>query len=208
MNDNWHELISQPRYKVKVERDVIIPSRDGVPIAADIYYPDSNERFPALVGISPYGKDVQKLPIGDYPTDTKLMNGGIEGGNSDYIVERGYVHILADSRGSGQSGGAYRVFTQKEFESGYDVIEWAAKQPWCNGNVGLFGMSYFAMIQYGIAALNPPHLKAIFPHDGAADIYRHWAYHGGIMDLGFAQHWWPMVLAHTLDTLGGRTAHR
>ena len=87
MARDWHELISQPRYKVKVERDVIIPSRDGVPIAADIYYPDSSERFPALVGISPYGKDVQKLPIGDYPTDTKLMNGGTEGGNTDDIVE-------------------------------------------------------------------------------------------------------------------------
>ena len=199
MAKDWRESISQPKYKVKCKKDVAIPSRDGVPIAADIYYPDSSERFPALLGISPYGKDVQKLPIRDYPTDTKLMNGGIEGGNTEYIVERGYVHILADCRGTGRSGGAYRVFTQKEFESACDVIEWAARQPWCNGNVGLFGMSYFAMIQYGIAALNPPHLKAIFPHDGAADIYRHWAYHGGILDLGFVQHWWPMVLAHTLE---------
>ena len=104
MSKDWRESISQPKYEMKVKRDVAIPSRDGVTIAADIYYPDSSERFPVLLGMSPYGKDVQKLPIRDYPTDTKLMNGGIKGGNTEYFVERGYVHILADCRGTGRSG--------------------------------------------------------------------------------------------------------
>jgi len=199
MGTDWHEMVSQPKYKVKAKKDLTVPTRDGVRLAADIYYPDAEGKFPALVGLSPYGKDVQKLPIADFPTDTKLMNGGIESGDTDYFVSRGYVHVLADCIGTGDSEGAYRVFTQREFESGYDLIEWVARQPWCNGSVGMFGMSYFAMIQYGVASLSPPHLKAIFPHDAAADIYRHWAYHGGILDLGFLQHWWPMVLAHTLE---------
>ena len=198
MKVDWHELVSQPKYKVKVKRDVTIPMRDGIHLAADIYYPDAAGKFPALLGISPYGKDVQKLPVRDFPTDTKLQNGGIESGNTEYFVSRGYVHILADCRGTGNSEGVYGVFAEKEFQDGYDLIEWIAQQPWCNGNVGMLGMSYFAMIQYGVAGQNPPHLKAIFPHDAAADMYRHWAYHGGILTLGFCQHWWPSVLANAV----------
>jgi len=199
MSADWHELVSQPKYKVKVKKNVTIPMRDGIHLAADIYYPDADGKFPALLGISPYGKEVQKLPIRDFPTDTKLQNGGIESGNTEYFVSRGYVHIIADCRGTGHSEGVYGVFTKKEFEDGYDLIEWIAHQPWCNGNVGMLGMSYFAMIQYGVAAQNPPHLKAIFPHDGAADMYRHWAYHGGILTLGFFQHWWSSVLANAVE---------
>lgn len=199
MKNDWHKMVSQTKYKVKEAKDIAIPTRDGTKIAADIYHPDSNEKFPALLGISPYGKEIQKLPVPEFPTDTKLMSSGIECGITEYFVSRGYVHILADSRGTGHSEGSYGVFTTKEFEDGYDIIEWAAQQPWCNGNVGFLGMSYFAMIQYGIAAQNPPHLKAIFPHDAAADMYRDWAYHGGILTLGFFQHWWQSVLAHTVD---------
>jgi predicted acyl esterase len=199
LNANWQEMVSQPKYRMKVKKDVAIPMRDGINIAADIYYPDADSKFPVLIGISPYGKDIQRLPIKDFPTDTKLQNGGIEAGNSEFFVSRGYVHILADCRGISGSEGVYGVFTQKEFEDGYDIVEWAAKQPWCNGNAGMLGMSYFAMIQYGIAAKNPPHLKAIFPHDAASDMYRHWAYHGGILTLGFFQHWWPQVIAHDVE---------
>jgi predicted acyl esterase len=201
MGADWHDLVSQPKYNMKVKKDVAVPVRGGIHLAADIYYPDAQGKFPALIGFSPYGKEIQKLPIGDYPTDSKFGNGGIESGQTEYFVSRGYVHILADCIGTGHSEGAFRVFTKKEFETAHDLIEWAAQQPWCNGNVGLLGMSYFAQIQYGIAAERPPHLKAIFPHDAAADIYRHWAYHGGILDLGFCHHWWPQVLVQKLETL-------
>jgi len=201
MSADWHDRLSQPKYTMKVKKDLAVPVRGGIKLAADVYYPDAPGKFPALIGFSPYGKEMQKLPIGDYPTDTKFGNGGIESGQSEYFVSRGYVHILADCIGTAHSEGSYRVFTKAEFETAADLIEWTARQPWCDGNIGLLGMSYFAMIQYGIAAQRPPHLKAIFPHDAAADIYRHWGYHGGILDLGFCHHWWPQVLIQKLERM-------
>jgi predicted acyl esterase len=86
------------------------------------------------------------------------------------------------------------VFGSKEQQDGYDLVEWIAKQPWCNGNVGMLGMSYFGMIQLLVAAQRPPHLKAIFPVDAATDMYRHWGYHGGILHLSFLATWWDSSL--------------
>lgn len=182
-----------------VRKDVRIRMRDGVHVCVDIYYPEAEGRFPALLGMSCYGKDIQKLPVPDYPTDAVLGNGGIESGDSEYFVSRGYVHVIADSRGTGLSEGAYRVLARKEQEDGYDVIEWMAAQPWCNGNVGMLGMSYFAMIQYLIAAQNPPHLKAICPVDASADQYRHFNRHGGLLDIVFPFQWWGHILAHAVE---------
>ncbi|MFC2013420.1 CocE/NonD family hydrolase [Chloroflexota bacterium] len=201
MSTDWHELLSQPKYKVKGEKDIYIVMRDGTRLAADIYYPDAEGRFPALLSYSCYGKDVQKLPVPQFPVDAKMGNGGIEAGDTDYFVSRGYVHVIADTRGTGLSEGGYRFFSKKEQEDGYDLVEWIAKQPWCNGNVGMLGMSYFAMIQYLVAAQNPPHLKAIFAYSAATDIYRQWAYHGGILDYGMSFQWWTHVPAHTIEPL-------
>ena len=194
MNTDWHELLSRPQYRTKTEKHVFVGMRDGVRIAVDIYRPDASVKVPALLGISPYGKDVQKLPIFEYPTDRDLGNGGIEAGDTDYFVSRGYAHVIADARGTGASEGSYGVFTGKEQQDGYDIVEWIAKQPWCDGNVGMLGMSYFGMIQLLVAAQQPPHLKAIFPVDAATDMYRHWAYHGGILHLSFLSTWWDSSL--------------
>lgn len=201
MSKNWRELVSQPKYKVKVEKNVFITMRDGTRLAADIYRPDTEGKFPALLGTSPYSKDVQKLPVPRGPSDQIKGNGGIEAGDTEYFVSRGYIHVIADARGTGFSEGGYRFFTKKEQEDGYDLIEWIGTQPRCNGNVGMLGMSYFGMIQYYIAALNPPHLRAIFPVDACTDMYRQWAYHGGIMNTTFALRLWTMIVAHTLDPL-------
>ncbi|MDP2932495.1 MAG: CocE/NonD family hydrolase [Chloroflexota bacterium] len=202
MAADWHDLVSQPKYKLKVEKNVMVPMRDGTRIAIDIYHPDARGKFPALLSTANYSKDVQALPIPKgTPIDFRLGNGGIEAGNSEYFVSRGYVHVNADARGTGFSEGQYGFLGRKEQEDGYDLIEWMAKQPWCSGNVGMLGMSYFAMIQYLIAGLNPPHLKAIFPFEGTHDIYRSFCYHGGIFDFGFFFQWWPHLTAHTMEPL-------
>lgn len=109
------------------------------------------------------------------------------------------MHVIADSRGTGLSEGAYRVLTKEEQDDGYDLIEWIASQPWCNGNVGMLGMSYFAWMQYLFAAQNPPHLKAICPVDAATDFYRHLCYHGGILNIGFPFQWWEHILANAVS---------
>ncbi len=202
MNADWHDLVSQPKYKMKVKRDVFVPTRDGTRLAVNIYYPDAEGKFPALLSYSHYGKDIQDLPIPKgTPTNFRTGNGGIEAGNSKYFASRGYVHVSADARGTGHSEGAWRLATTKEQEDGYDLVEWIARQPWCNGNIGMLGMSSFAMIQYLVAAQKPPHLKAIFPFEGSTDFYRSFGYRGGIFDFGFFFQWWHHIPAHTIEPL-------
>jgi predicted acyl esterase len=202
MNRDWHELVSQPRYEVRLSADVPLKARDGRRLFADIYRPDAEGKFPALLALSPYGKDMQRLPcpLGG-PIDILRGTGGLEAGISDYFVTRGYVHVIADVGGIGDSEGGYTFFGKQEQEDGYDIVEWIAKQSWCNGNVGMVGMSYFAMIQYLVAAQQPPHLKAIFAHDGATDLYRHFCYHGGILNVGIHIDIWRILCTHMTQPL-------
>src|SRR3989304_2356745 len=136
MTQDCHSRLSQPQYRTKAEENVWVTMREGVRLCLDISHPYVEGKFPALLSTSPYSKEVQKLPVYDYPTDRELGNGGIEAGNTEYFVSRGYVHVIADARGTGYSEGAYRVYNMKEQQDGYDLVEWLAKTSWCNGNVG------------------------------------------------------------------------
>ena len=181
MASRGQEQISQPTYKIKVEKDVHFKMRDGVRISADIYRPDAEGKFPALLALSPYGKEQQCIIIPPQTFDSPLWDGMVEAGNTDYIVPRGYAHVVADIRGTGDSEGEYvGLFCKEEGPDGYDLVESIAKQPWCDGNVGMIGMSYFGMTQLQAAAERPPHLKAICPFQTSADLYR-FAYDGGIL---------------------------
>jgi putative CocE/NonD family hydrolase len=173
--------------------------RDGVKLCADIYYPDASGMFPALLAVSPYGKELQMLPDPVRPYDFYHGAGGVEAGKTEFWVSRGYAHVIVDTRGSGHSEGSYCFYGKKEHEDGYDLVEWIAKQPWCNGNVGMIGMSYFAVMQYHTAAQNPPHLKAIAPCEGLTDRYRQSCYHGGILNYGFYVRWWPLLAVPSFE---------
>ena len=178
---------SQPVYGMVKEYNVLVPTRHGSRIACDIYRPDGEGPFPALLAMGPYGKEGQVLPIPPLPFSADYAH--IEAGNSQYFTSRGYVHVIADCFGTGHSEGQYDICSEKEQQAGYDLIEWIAAQPWCNGNVGMVGVSYYAFIQYLLAAQQPPHLKAIFPHDGWTDMYRDVAHHGGILMHGWLRVW-------------------
>ena len=157
--ETWQELISQPVYKVKVEKEVYIKMRDGVRLAADIFRPDAEGKFPALLAMSPYSKDTQAIPIPPQPLGKPLWNGSLEAGNSNYLVSRGYAHVVLDVRGTGNSEGEWlNMYSKEEAEDGYELVEWIARQDWCDGNVGMVGISYFARIQYQVAALQPPNV--------------------------------------------------
>jgi putative CocE/NonD family hydrolase len=188
MKEDWHKFVSQPKYDVFLEEDVWVAMRDGIRLCVDIYRPNAQDRFPALVSWSQeYGKDSQKLPTNPkwQPSDYIRGNGGHEGGEQWYFVPRGYVQVIPDVRGMGKSEGDFKsIFS----DDAYDLIEWIAEQPWCNGNVGMIGMSAFAMAQYVIAAEKPPHLKAIFPFEAITDFYRHAFYQGGIFNYYFYLH--------------------
>ena len=184
---DWHEFISQPTYdKTKELKDIFIPMRDGVKLACDIYYPDADGKFPALIAFQAFGKNHEDLQFRFPPQarPSQLWDGGLEGGNTSYLVARGYGHVVVDARGTGDSeGDYYGVMGSGRGGEGrdiYDVIEWIAQQPWCDGNVGMIGISYLAAMQVLAAGEHPPHLRAIFPEGGHFDMYE-MCYQGGIM---------------------------
>jgi uncharacterized protein len=184
MQKDWQELISKPEYEVILEEDVWVTMRDGVRLSVDVYRPRAEGKFPGLVSFSWYGKESQKLPTNSTYriSDAPRGNGGHECGEQGYFVPRGYVEVIPDVRGVGKSEGEYTIDWAND---GYDLIEWMAQQPWCNGNVGMAGMSAFGWAQYFVAATQPPHLKAIFPFEALTDRYRHHHYHGGIFNHYF-----------------------
>lgn len=170
--------LSQPEYKVKLDKDVYVTMRDGVRVAVDVYRPDAPRKFPALYASSPFQKNLTYLPA--VPSIHMRETNDI-----DWFVSRGYVYVHADIRGCGVSEGMWRFHSKEEQNDHYDLIEWMAKQPWCTGRVGMIGESYYGWTQWSAAATQPPHLVTIIPFDAGADMYRDVVYHGGIIGMGF-----------------------
>lgn len=161
--------LSEPQYAVHHDLDVAVPVRDGISLLADVHRPDAEGRFPVLVAASPYPRQIQ---------DLGAPMGFIEAGNTAFWVSRGYVHVIANVRGTGGSGGEFGFFDAAERRDMHDLVEWAATQPWCDGNVGMIGISYFAMTQLEAAVERPPHLKAIFPVAVTSDLFEAASHHG------------------------------
>jgi len=190
---------SVPTYEVLCLPNVSIPLADGTVLSGDLYRPKADGSYPALIAWSPYTKELQStglpLPINEV---------GVVG----YIVTRGYCHLTVNARGTGKSaGGRVESFSPCEQKDVAEVIEWAAGQPWCDGNIGMVGMSYFAAIQYLAAAQHPPHLKAIFPYLGFTDLYRHFVSRGGTFHSDFFATYYTFVGATQKVTVPPRVRH-
>lgn len=146
------------------ERDVFVPMRDGTKLCVDIYRPDTQEKLPALLAFAIYNKELmgpataESLP--PQPAWAPLWYGLLEAGDTHFLVSRGYVHVIGNPRGVSKSEGG----GSREYDS-YDLIQWMAEQPWCDGNVGMIGISGFGAEQLHVARQQPPALKAIFPFD-------------------------------------------
>jgi len=190
-------------YKLRIERDVDVLMRDGARLKADVFRPDDGGRFPAIVNLGPYQKDKLWVPP---PTLEEKPNPYMnwETVNPEWWVPKGYAAVRVDGRGSGKSPGQCEPWSLAEAIDFYDAIEWAAAQPWCNGNVGLSGISYYAINQWFVANLQPPSLKAIIPWEGFADIYRDALFHGGILSV-FMTNWFTAHLMH--HALGRASQH-
>ena len=175
--------LSQPEFDIRQTDNVGIPVRDGVVLMADLFQPDTEGRFPALLSFSPYPRQIQNVgaPLGF-----------IEAGATDFFVPRGYAQVIANARGTCGSGGAWTFLDQQERDDLYDLIEWIAAQPWCDGNVGMLGVSYFGMAQLAAAVTRPPHLKAIAPLLTTDDLYEA-VWHNGLLNSGFISAWLPAV---------------
>jgi predicted acyl esterase len=184
---------SEPRYASISDYEARIPLRDGVRLAADVIRPHAGGlKFPALVTTSVYTRQLQRSVI---------ALGQNEAGVSEFWAPRGYAHVIVDVRGSNDSEGIYDLFGAQEQQDLYDIIEWVAAQPWCDGNVGMSGISYMGRTQLFAAEQQPPHLKAIFPYDASCDFYRDACFHGGIA-TNFTTHWTQFVM--NLNMTSGR----
>ncbi|KIW95033.1 uncharacterized protein Z519_03614 [Cladophialophora bantiana CBS 173.52] len=185
-----------------IERDVPISMDDGLVLRADVFRPDSGAH-PVIMTLGPYGKGVP-YRVGFKPQWEWLIStypDVLPGSSREYMnwetvdpetwVPWGYICIRVDSRGAGRSPGYLDVFSPREIRDYYEAIEWAGTQPWSNGKVGLSGISYYAITQWLVASLQPPHLTAMIPWEGAADCYRDIARHGGIQSNAFFEAWYP-----------------
>ncbi|MDG6998220.1 MAG: CocE/NonD family hydrolase [Nitrososphaerota archaeon] len=182
---------SERKFGVLIQNDVKIKTRDGKNLNSDIFRPNAEGKFPAILGIHPYLSN-QSPPIrpkanstsaGGWASGVEKPNSTMEAGDPEFYSRRGYAHVICNVRGTDLSEGMYDFIGEHELNDVYDVIEWIASQPWCNGKVGMFGVSYFGWIQQFAATTNPPHLKCIFGPYAATDFYRDMAYHGGIFSL-------------------------
>ncbi|KAK3112421.1 hypothetical protein LTR53_011326 [Teratosphaeriaceae sp. CCFEE 6253] len=176
---------------VVYERDTVILVRDGVKLYADIFRPAGAEEntFPAIIPYSPYGK----TGSGPYHYDTMApYRAGIDIGHTSGYEKfegpdpaewcaRGYAIINIDARGTGDSEGVIAMWGLQEAEDVHDVIDWASKQPWCNGSVAMAGNSWLSMSQVNFAArLSHAALKCIAPWEAQTDVYRQLVTRGGV----------------------------
>jgi hypothetical protein len=166
-------LPAQPEYVV--EKDVWIPLRDGVRLQADVWRPRGEGKFPTLVYRTPYNRSAGQSD------------------NSIYAkaVRRGYAVVMVDVRGRYGSEGDYLPY-QQEGKDGFDTIEWAAVQPWSNGAVGTFGLSYPGAVQWLAAMEQPPHLKAMVPAM-TFSTPRNFFYSGGVFDMSWIGWIWNNI---------------
>ena len=182
--------------RMEITWDVPVPMRDGVKLYVNVFKPEgaSGQKLPVIFTFSPYGKHGTKsfksfheqgvstgVPEDEFPSDYTAW----EAPDPITWTKKGFIVINGDSRGSWGSEGNLEVWGRQEGKDGHDVIEWAAAQPWSNGNVGMMGVSYLAVVQWVIAEINPPHLKCFVPWHGFTDLYRDYSYHGGIPETNF-----------------------
>ena len=132
---------------VSVENNLAVPMRDGVKLYANVYRPDVSGSFPVVLTRLPYGKDEPYcfMPV-----------------HGRYWAKKGYACVVQDVRGKYASEGTFEPFVN-EANDGYDTIDWIARQPWCDGNIGMTGESYFGYTQLAAATMNHPNLKCIAP---------------------------------------------
>ena len=170
-------MATQMGQAITVDFDVPARMRDGTILRANIYRPAGEGKWPVLLTRLPYGKD---LPLG-----TSIMDPA-------QVARRGYVVIVQDTRGRLASEGEWAPFINEGLD-GVDTIEWAAQLPYSDGNVGMYGISYFGFTQWASAVYNPSALKAMVPVQTWNDPFNGLYFRGGALELGTAGHWQLMM---------------
>jgi putative CocE/NonD family hydrolase len=171
-----------PTREVLVQRNVPAVMRDGATLMSNVYRPAESGEYPVLLTRLPYGKD---LPLGSSVLDPLKA------------AEAGYIVVVQDVRGRYRSEGKFVPFV-KEYEDGYDTVEWAARLPGSDGSVGMYGLSYFGKTQWHAAVMQPPALKSMVPGITWGNHLNGVQMRGGVQELGLMHYWAQTALALNL----------
>jgi uncharacterized protein len=171
---------SSTNEEITIHRHLAVKMRDGVILYGDLYRPKRAGKFPVLIVRTPYG----------------VQRDGVHGPMIRF-AQNGYAVFIQDVRGRYESEGKWEPF-RTEANDGYDTIEWAAKQSWSNGKVGLQGGSYLGHVQWRAATQTPPSLTAMFPAVASTNIYSNWLGHGGAFRLSFNYGWGVVRMPHRI----------
>jgi predicted acyl esterase len=195
-----HQTKSEIRDGMRIEWDAPIPMEDAVVLRADVFRPLAEGRHPVILSYGPYAKGLafQEGYKSAWLRLTTAFPDFAQGSSNKYQnwelvdpeiwVPDGYAIVRVDSRGAGRSPGHLDVWSPREAKDLHDCVEWAGTQPWSNGKVAINGISYYAMNQWHVAPLRPPHLAALCIWEGSSDYYRELARHGGIL-CDFLKSW-------------------
>jgi uncharacterized protein len=180
-----------------IERDVMVPARDDVLLATDIYRPDGPGPFPVLLERTPYNKSAPSRSERTAAVAKPRSRAEV----AAYFIEHGYAVAYQDCRGRFMSGGKFTKYLS-EAEDGFDTVTWLVQQPWCNGRIGTFGLSYAAHTQAALGCLDPPGVSAQFLDCGGfSNAYRSGIRHSGSFDLKQATWAYRNALADARDPM-------
>ena len=208
---------SEVRDGMRIDWDLPVQMDDGLVLRADVFRPPADGQYPVILSYGPYAKGlafqegypsawqrmVEQHPDVLAGSTNKYQNWEVV--DPEKWVPDGYTCVRVDSRGAGRSPGYIDHFSPRETRDLYESIEWAGTQPWSNGKVGLAGISYYAINQWHVASLQPTHLTAMVPWEGAADWYRDMTHHGGIL-CTFWANWYDMQVKTVQHGVGERGA--
>lgn len=175
------------------DRDVAIPLRDGTVVYADVFRPVTEEKVPVLFASTMFGKYGSYVTIDDIPgrngIPERVLSGlqSWEAPDPAWWAPKGYAMVNVDIRGVGSSEGNACYFGSQDSDDNYDIIEFLGTQPWSNGKVAMVGNSWLAITQWYVASQNPPHLAAIAPWEGHANMYEDEYMRGGIPNFSYAR---------------------
>ncbi|KAG8668472.1 hypothetical protein FPOAC2_07759 [Fusarium poae] len=188
--------IDEESFPYIFEQNATVPLKagDGL-VRLNVYRPKGVDKVPVLVTYGPYGKDISyqdfhPKSFSEVNPQHKSEHSAWETPDPAFWTKNGYAIVRADERGLGQSSGKLDTMSRGTSEAFFDVVEWAAEQPWSSGKVGLLGISYYAGSQWRVAARKPKGLSAIVPWEGMSDYYRDRCRHGGILSNAFIKFWW------------------
>ena len=206
---------SEVRDGMQIDWDAPIPMDDGIVLRADVFRPIGAGRYPVIMSYGPYAKglDFREGYKSQWARLAKAAPEALEGTSNKYQnwelvdpekwVPDGYACVRVDSRGAGRSPGVIDCWSDRETRDFYQCIEWAGTQPWSSGKVGIDGISYYAMNQWTVGSLRPPHLAAMCIWEGSSDYYRELSRHGGIL-CNFLNSWYNRQVLSVQHGVGNR----